>query len=155
MPNPIAMISWNTAIGYIVVWRSCFFSSSIRRFSSSIRRLSSSGTIVFRRSYFSIRPFPIGPPITLPAIRPKVAAAVQTVVAPSLPMLSKTGPKAPAVPCPPTIGMDPVQSPTSVGMRKSFARPIARKFWEMISRMTRPKNTANAFPPLRSTFKFA
>ena len=48
----------------------------------------------------------------LPAIRPKVAPAVQRVVAPEIPKSSRIGPKAPAVPWPPTIGMEPVHKPT-------------------------------------------
>ena len=41
--------------------------------------------------------FPRGPPIRLPKMRPKVAAAVQMVVAPFMFKSSSTGPKAPAV----------------------------------------------------------
>ena len=66
--------------------------------SSSTRRLSSSGTTVDKRFLFSMRSFPKGPPIRLPAIRPNVAAAVLIVVAPFTLKSSSTGPKAPAVP---------------------------------------------------------
>ena len=144
----MAIINWNTAEGYILAWRSCFFSSSINR-------LSSSATTVSNRFFFSMRRFPTGPPITLPAIKPNVAAAVHNVLAPFTPKSSRTGPNAPAVPCPPIIGIEPVQSPTSGLMCKSFASPIAMKFWHKINAITNPRKTINDFPPLFSTFKFA
>ena len=148
VPSPIAIINWNTADGYMLVWRSCFFSSSTRR-------LSSSGTTVSNRFFFSIRRLPTGPPMILPIIRPNVAPAVQSVVAPIIPKSSSTGPNAPAVPWPPTIGIEPVHSPTSGLMCKSFASPTAKKFCERIRPMTSPRKIISAFPPLFNTFKFA
>ncbi|MPM89747.1 hypothetical protein SDC9_136859 [bioreactor metagenome] len=55
-------------------------------------------------------------------ISPKVADAIATVVAPTAPAFSNTGPKAPAVPCPPTIGTDAVESPISGFNLNSFAK---------------------------------
>ena len=132
----------------MLVCRSCFFSSSTRR-------LSSSWTTVSRRFFFSIRRLPIGPPIILPAIRPKVAPAVHKVLAPETPKSSRTGPKAPAVPCPPTIGIEPVQRPTRGLIWSSFASPTARKFWERINAITSPRKMISDLPPLFSTFRFA
>lgn len=63
VPMPMAMISWNTAEGYMLAWRSCLISSSTSRLSSSCTTVSSS-------LCFSIRRRPMGPPIMLPAIRP-------------------------------------------------------------------------------------
>ena len=144
----MARISWKTAEAYMLVWRSCFFSSSTKR-------LSSSEATVERRFFFSTRRFPKGPPIRLPVIRPKVAAAVQMVVAPWILKSSSTGPKAPAVPCPPTIGMEPVHIPINGFNPNSLDNPTARKFWVIIRVMTSPKNTAMDFPPLFKTFKLA
>ena len=144
----MAMISWKTAAGYILVCRACFFSSSTNRLSSSV-------TTVSNRFFFSIRRFPTGPPSILPAISPKVAPAVQRVVAPLIPKSSRTVPKAPAVPCPPTIGIDPVHKPTSGLILRILERPTASKFCEKISTITSPRKTINAFPPLFNTFKFA
>ena len=63
VPMPMATISWKLAAGYMVVWRSCFISSSTSR-------LSSSGTTVASRLCRSMSILPMGPPIMLPAIRP-------------------------------------------------------------------------------------
>jgi len=68
---------------------------------------------------------------------------------------SSTGPKAPAVPCPPTIGMEPVHIPINGFNPNSLDNPTARKFWVIIRAMTSPKNTAMDFPPLFKTFKLA
>ena len=148
VPTPIARMSWNTASAYIFVWRSCFFSSSTSRLSSSF-------AAVLSRLCFSISLFPRGPPIRLPKMRPKVAAAVQMVVAPFMFKSSSTGPKAPAVPCPPTIGIEPVHMPISGFKFKSFASPTAVKFCNMISTITSPKNTMSDLPPLFNTLRFA
>ena len=72
-----------------------------------------------------------------------------------MPKSSSTGPKAPAVPWPPTMGMEPVHSPTSGFTPIRLARPTARKFWLMISTMTMPRKTIIALPPLFSTFRLA
>ena len=65
------------------------------------------------------------------------------------------GPKAPAVPCPPTIGIDPVHNPTNGLMFNNFESPTARKFWDIIKVITNPRNTIIAFPPLFKTLRFA
>ena len=83
---------------------------------------------MFKRFFFSIRRRPIGPPIKLPAIKPNVAAAVQMVVAPLMLKSSSTGPNAPAVPCPPTIGIEPVHIPISGSKPRKCDIPTARKF---------------------------
>ena len=46
-----------------------------------------------------------------------------------MPKSSSTGPKAPAVPWPPTMGMEPVQRPTSGSTPSRLASPTVRKFW--------------------------
>ena len=88
-------------------------------------------------------------------MRPKVAAAVQMVVAPFMFKSSSTGPKAPAVPCPPTIGIEPVHMPISGFKFKSFASPTAVRFCNMIRVITSPKNTMSDLPPLFNTLRFA
>ena len=80
------------------------------------------------RFFFFIRLFAKGPPINEPATSPKVAAAVARVVAPSTFISSRSGPKAPAVPCPPIIGMEPVHIPISGFIPSSFESPTATKF---------------------------
>ena len=72
-----------------------------------------------------------------------------------MPKSSSTGPKAPAVPWPPTMGMEPVHRPTSGSICSRLASPTAIKFWLTISTMTTPRNTIIALPPLFSTFRFA
>ena len=90
--------------------------------------LSSSYTAVSIRFFFFISPFANGPPISEPATRPKVAAAVAKVVAPSTFISSSKGPNAPAVPCPPIIDMEPVHIPISGFIPRSFESPTATKF---------------------------
>ena len=126
----------------------CFFSSSTSVASSSI-------TAVFKRSCFNISRLPIGPPISEPATNPNVAAAVQSVDAPEIPKSSSTGPNAPAVPCPPTIGIEPVLSPISGLTPTNFANPTETRFWLIISTITQTKNTTRLNPPLFNTFKLA
>ena len=148
VPSPMAKMSWKTAAAYMLVCRSCFFSSSTNN-------VSSSGMAVSNKPRFSINRLPSGPPTKLPEINPNVAAAVQIVVAPLMLKSSKTGPKAPAVPWPPTIGMEPVHIPTRGLKPSSLAIPTASRFWDTIKAMTRNKNRINDFPPLRSTLRFA
>ena len=148
VPIPTAIINWNTAIAYILVCLSCFFSSSTKR-------LSSSGTTVDKRFFFSISFLPIGPPIRLPATSPNVAAAVQIVVAPDILKSSKTGPNAPAVPCPPTIGMEPVHIPINLLSPNREATPTAKKFCANIRTTTNNTNTINDFPPFFKTLRLA
>lgn len=117
-------------------------------FSSSTRRLSSSETAVARRFFFSIRRRPRGPPIKLPTIRPNVADAVHIVVAPLTLRLSSTGPKAPAVPWPPTIGIDPVHKPINGLMCRTPEIPSASRFWRTIKKISRTRNIISDLPPL-------
>lgn len=84
--------------------------------------------MVERSFFFSMRRFPKGPPIRLPNISPKVAAAVQIVVAPAILKSSRTGPNAPAVPWPPTIGIEPVHMPMSGSRPNNFESPTAVRF---------------------------
>ncbi len=98
---------------------------------------------------------PKGPPIILPNISPKVAAAVHIVVAPCTLKSSSTGPNAPAVPCPPTIGMEPVHIPISELRPNNFESPTATKFCVNISTITSPRNTIKDFPPFFNTLRFA
>ena len=106
--------------------------------------------MVFNRSCLRISRWPKGPPIREPAIRPKVAAAVQMVWAPVTPRCSRTGPKAPAVPCPPIIGMEPVHIPNSGESPMTCASPMESRFWDRIRAMMQ-----NKIPPLFSTLKLA
>ena len=123
--------------------------------SSSTNRLSSSVVTVSIRFFFSISFLPIGPPTKLPAIRPNVAAAVQIVVAPEMLKSSRTGPKAPAVPWPPTIGIEPVHKPINGSSPNNFDTPTAKPFWKIISKITSARKIIKDFPPLFKTFKFA
>ena len=148
VPIPIAIISWNTADAYILECLSCFFSSSIRR-------LSSSGIAVSKSFFFSISLLPNGPPTRLPNIRPNVAAAVHIVVAPLTLKSSSTGPNAPAVPCPPTIGIEPVHIPISESSPIILDKPTATPFCINISTITNPKNITIDFPPFLSTLRLA
>ena len=50
------------------------------------------------------------------------------VVAPLMLKSSSTGPNAPAVPCPPTIGIEPVHIPISGSKPRKCDIPTARKF---------------------------
>ena len=90
-----------------------------------------------------------------PPMRPKVAAAVHRVLAPSRPRSSSTGPKAPAVPCPPTMGMEPVHMPTAASTPITWEKPIAATFWRTISAVTQTRKIRRLTPPLFSTFRLA
>ena len=80
---------------------------------------------------------------------------MQSVVAPATPKSSSTGPNAPAVPWPPTIGMEPVHRPIIGEMPNRSASPTARKFWHKISATTSPKKMISDLPPLFSTLRLA
>ena len=74
------------------------------------------------RFFLSIRDLATNPPTKLPIIRPNVAEANDTVVAPDTPISSRRGPKEPAVPCPPIIGIEAVQRPRRGSKLNSFAK---------------------------------
>ena len=60
-------------------------------------------------------------------------AAVHIVVAPLTLKSSSTGPNAPAVPCPPTIGIEPVHIPISESSPITLDKPTATPFCINIS----------------------
>ena len=91
----------------------------------------------------------------LPNISPNVAAAVHMVVVPCTLKSSSTGPNATAVPCPPTIGIEPVHIPISELSPRSFESPTATRFCVNISTITSPRNITIDFPPFLSTLRLA
>ena len=118
-----------------IVIRICFAASVIRfsvisDFSSnsslpkSMEADSGSGFSPF----FSIRKRPMGPPSSAPDTSPKVAAARAMVLALSSPASSRIGAQVALVPCPPTMGMEPVARPTSglipITLLKTTPRPF-------------------------------
>ena len=68
---------------------------------------------------------------------------------------SSTGPKAPAVPWPPTIGIEPVHIPIRGSSPKALASPTAVTFWRSINTITSPRKTISDLPPLFKTLRFA
>ena len=69
-----------------------------------------------------------GPPRLDPAIRPKVAAAIATLLAPVWPNSSTIGAIAAAVPCPPVIAVEPVNSAISGSIPVAYPIPTATIF---------------------------
>ena len=88
-------------------------------------------------------------------ISPKVAEATDTVVARSTPSPSRIGPNDPAVPCPPTIGIDPVARPSNGDNRKAVARDTPTIFCKMTSKMARSKKVITFLPPCFNKAKLA
>ena len=91
---------------------------------TSSTALPSSAAVDFRWC-FSTRARAIGPPIILPDTRPYVADAKATVVAPTTAYsCSRSGPKEPLVPWPPTNGIEPIHKPRSGFRPNAAARPL-------------------------------
>ena len=91
----------------------------------------------------------------LPIINPKVAEATATVVALATPIPSSIGPNDPAVPCPPTIGMDPVQRPSKGFKLKSEVSMTPIVFCKVTSNAARPRKIITCLPPYFKILKLA
>ena len=103
-----------------------------------------------RRSCFSMRRFAVGPPMSDPTTRPKVAAAMETTLPPTAPAASRSGPNAAAVPGPPTRAMEPQPMPSRGSRPKSAITPPPRKFCSGIITMEMARHRMTALPPLSS-----
>ena len=90
--------------------------------------------------------------MALPATKPKVAEAIATDVAPSTPIAFIVGPKAPALPWPPTMGMDPVHRESKGGTFNNLPIPRAIMFWQIIKQAIRTRNINICFPPCFNGF---
>ena len=99
------------------------------------------------RFFWRIRDTAVGPPITQPATSPKVAEAMATALAPETPAFSRSGPKEAAVPWPPTMGMEPVASPSRGSRPKALAMKAPRPFWSTHIITAIPKNSRTWSPP--------
>ena len=140
------MASVSTADSAVIrrVRFACSNTSSVCSSAFSLRALGSMGL----RPSLLIRRRATGPPIKPPNTKPNVAEAIPNPVAPTKPNLfSKSGPHAPAVPCPPVRVIEPVIRPISGSSPKTFAKPTPTKFCTMINAPTTAVKITNGRPP--------
>ena len=135
-----------------LLWQSIAWLSSWKSLSGNEWSSECFGVSIF---FLSIKFLATKPPIKLPITNPNVAEAKETVVAPATPISSNNGPKEPAVPCPPTIGIDPVHKPNNGLRLNTVAKEAPKASCNTTKSIAKARNIPTLIPPFFNIFKLA